>query len=295
MAEERRHWTVIELLKWTADYLAEKKFDNARLTGERLLCHVLGVRRVDLYVNFDRPLSADELAAFKHLLKRRLSFEPLQYIIGETEFFSLSFNVGPGVLIPRPETELLVEKVIDYGRTLTSCRILDIGTGSGCIAVSLAKHLELARITAIDNSEQALDQARENAEKNQVLDRIQFLLWDFFSDQLPFSQPFDIVAANPPYISQSDYDELAPEIRNFEPNSALLAGADGLDAYHALKARLSRLLEPGGKAFFEIGADQAAALHRLFQNLIILQDFAGRDRLAVITRSGEPDIPTKSV
>jgi release factor glutamine methyltransferase len=282
MAEERRRWTVIELLKWTADYLGEKKFDNARLNAERLLCHVLNCRRVDLYVNFERPLAAEELAFYKNLLKRRLSFEPLQYIIGETEFFSLTFKVSPAVLIPRPETELLVEQVIAHGRDLQPGRILDIGTGSGCIAISLAKHLPQAHITAIDQSPAALSLARENAALQQVAERIDFLEWDFSGTEFPFSEPFDIVASNPPYIRKSDYERLPAEIKNFEPLEALAAGIDGLEAYRHLRRWLSRLLIGGGRAFFEIGADQTADIQQLFPDAAMVQDLAGRDRVAVV-------------
>ncbi len=287
MAEERRRWTVIELLKWTADYLTEKKFENARLNAERLLCHVLDCRRVDLYVNFERPLSAEELALYKTLLKRRLDHEPLQYIIGETEFFSILFKVSPGVLIPRPETELLVEQVLAYGRDLQPCRILDIGTGSGCIAVSLAKHLLQATITAVDQSAIALEIARENALGTGVVDRIAFSLWDFTGQVMPINAPFDIVAANPPYVSKNDYERLPREIKNFEPIEALTIGPDenGLAAYRHLQRWLPQLLSPGGQAFFEIGADQGADIRQLFPEATIIQDLANRDRVAIITEN----------
>lgn len=282
MAEERRRWTVIDLLKWTAGYLEEKNFDHARLNAERLLCHVLHWRRVDLYLQFDRPLSADELTAFKQLLKRRLTHEPLQYIIGESEFFSLSFLVGPGALIPRPETELLVEKAIEFARPSAGCRILDLGTGSGCIAVSLAVHLPQARIVAIDQSAKALELAQANARRNGVADRIEFLSWDFTSPTSPFTAAFDVVVANPPYIRQSDYERLPEEIKNFEPAEALLAGRDGLDGYRAIQRRLSEWLNPGGRAFLEIGADQAEEMLHLFPQANFLTDLAGRHRLAII-------------
>ncbi len=282
MAEERRRWTVIDLLKWTADYLEEKNFDHARLNAERLLGHVLHWRRVDLYLQFDRPLSADELTAFKQLLKRRLNHEPLQYIIGESEFFSLSFLVGPGVLIPRPETELLVEKAIEFAHPADGCRILDLGTGSGCIAISLAVHLPQAHIVAIDKSAKALELAQTNARRNGVADRIEFLSWDFTSPTSPFTAAFDIVVANPPYIRQNDYERLPKEIKNFEPMEALLAGKDGLDGYRAIQRRLAEWLNPGGRAFLEIGADQGKEILRLFPQANLLSDLSGRHRLAII-------------
>jgi len=282
MAEERRRWTVIDLLKWTAGYLEEKNFAHARLNAERLLCHVLHWRRVDLYLQFDRPLSVDELTAFKLLLRRRLTHEPLQYIIGESEFFSLSFLVGPGVLIPRPETELLVEKAIEFAHPFAGCRILDLGTGSGCIAVSLAVHLPQAHIVAIDRSAKALELAQANARCNGVAERIEFLSWDFTSPTSPFTAAFDVVVANPPYVRESDYERLPKEIKNFEPPEALLAGQDGLDGYRAIQRRLNEWLNPGGRAFLEIGADQAEEILHLFPQANLLTDLAGRRRLAII-------------
>lgn len=279
MAEERRRWTIIELLKWTADYLKEKKFDNGRLTGERLLAHVLKCRRVDLYVQFERPLNGDELASYKSLLKRRLSHEPLQYIIGETEFFSLPFKVGPSVLVPRPETELLVEKVLAAASPWPEARILDIGTGSGNIAISLAFHLPGARITAVDCSQAALALALENGQRNGVNERIQWQEWNLFSDACPLPFPYDIVVSNPPYIRQADYDRLPAEIKNFEPSTALLAGADGLDAYKAIGRWLPTLLNTPGFAFMEIGADQATEVAALLGQVVVHKDLAGKDRV----------------
>jgi release factor glutamine methyltransferase len=279
MAEERRRWTIIELLKWTADYLKEKQFENGRLTGERLLAHVLQCRRVDLYVQFERPLSGEELASYKALLKRRLAHEPVQYIIGETEFFSLPFKVGPGVLIPRPETELLVEKVLAAASPWPEARILDIGTGSGNIATSLAVHLPSARITAVDCSQAALHLAAENGQRNKVAERIQWQEWNLFSDTCPLQTPFDIVVANPPYIRQADYDALPLEIKNFEPANALLAGLDGLDAYKAICKWLPTLLNKPGFAYLEIGADQANGVAALFTGAVIHKDLAGKDRI----------------
>lgn len=279
MAEERRRWTIIELLKWTADYLKEKRFENGRLTGERLLAHVLNCRRVDLYVQFERPLTGDELASYKTLLKRRLAHEPLQYIIGETEFFSLPFKVGPAALIPRPETELLVEKALAAASRLPEARILDIGTGSGNIAISLAVHLPTAKITAVDCSQAALALAAENSQRNHVGERIQWREWNLFSDACLSSTPFDIVVSNPPYIRQTDFDALPPEIKNFEPRIALLAGSNGLDAYQAIGKWLPTLLDKPGVAFLEIGADQAKDVAALLGEVVVHRDLAGKDRV----------------
>ena len=196
----------------------------------------------------------------------------------------MTFKVTPNVLILRPETELLVEQAIAHGRDRGPCRILDIGTGSGCIAISVAKHFAQARITAVDQASQALAIARENAVQNGVAERIEFLHWDFTDSAFPFNEPFDIVAANPPYIRKSDYEQLPAEIKNFEPLTALAAGIDGLDAYRCLRHWLPRLMNSNGRAFFKIGADQAVDIRQLFPNAVIMKPLAGRDRVVGDTR-----------
>ncbi|NOY60279.1 MAG: peptide chain release factor N(5)-glutamine methyltransferase, partial [Calditrichaeota bacterium] len=184
--QKRQQWKLIGLLNWTADYLDQKGFENSRLEAERLLAHSLHIQRIDLYVNFDRPLIPDELAQFKSLLKRRLDHEPLQYIIGETEFYSLPIKVAPGVLIPRPETEVLVENALqiinDNFPQGKEINVLDVGTGSGNIAIAIAKNAVHARLTAIDISADALKIARQNAELNNVAEKINFLQHDALGD-----------------------------------------------------------------------------------------------------------------
>jgi release factor glutamine methyltransferase len=253
------------------------------------------VDRVHLYLNFDRPLDAEELSAFKAKLKRRLSHEPLQYIIGEAEFMSLPFHVSPGVLIPRPETEVLVEACLklcrqEYGQH-ERIDILDIGTGSGNIAIALAKNLDCAYVTAIDSSAEALKVARENAVLNDVSDKIEFVhspIEEFSIAEC--SNGFDVVVSNPPYVTTSEYASLPPEIRDYEPKEALLAGEDGLDFYRKNSVILRQLLKPSGVAFFEIGAHQGRSVQTLFAaeqfaQCEIIKDLAGLDRVLMLKQT----------
>ena len=284
----KKRWSVIELINWTADYISEKGFDNARLETEWLLAHVLQKKRIDLYLNFDRPLNSRELLEFKSLLKKRLNHEPLQYIMQETEFYSLPFKVNPHVLIPRPETELLVDKVIEHihkNPKSDSYNILDIGTGSGCIAIALAKQIENAHFEAWDVSENALQVASENARWNQVDNKICFKQQNIF-DTWPSAQ-FDIIVSNPPYIRKNEWQELAPEIIHFEPQSALIAGDDGLIYYKKFASELTKVAAPDSYAFFEIGADMADSVKSIFGlKTEIFQDFAGRDRIIKVEIGG---------
>ncbi len=288
-------WSVLELLNWTSEYLAEKGFENGRLNGERMLAHVLNCKRVDLYLNFDRPLSPEELAKFKELIKRRHSHEPLQYILGETEFFSLPVKVRPGVLIPRPETETMVEQTLALCKShyaeSESIDILDIGTGSGNIAVAIAKNIDKARLVAIDVTQEALDAAQENAKLNHVEDRISFRRLDVLAcEEKEFEASFDLIVSNPPYISSSEFERLPLEIRQFEPRSALLAREDGFEFYRHFALVMREWLKPGGFAILEIGAGMGEMTKALFHqagygDVKITQDLAGRDRVITIRNS----------
>ncbi len=287
--QKKQQWKLIGLLNWTADYLAQKGFENGRLEAERLLAHALNLKRIDLYVNFDRPLIAEELALFKSLLKRRLTYEPLQYILGETEFYSLPFKVSPGVLIPRPETEILVEKALqllseklEQGKEF---RVLDVGTGSGNIAIALAKNTEDARITAMDISAEALEIAQQNAEINDVADKIQFLHHDALGDwPSHFTNYFDLILSNPPYVSDAEFKDLPREIRDYEPRLALLGGKDGVDFYNNFYQIVLNLLRSGGDVLFEIGGTMGAVLIKEFsdcgfKNIEIIQDLSEKNRV----------------
>lgn len=272
-------WTLLRLLRWTTDYFTEKGIDNPRLDAELLLAHVLKLDRVGLYLNFERPLNAEELDAIRPLVKRRGQREPLQYLIGHTEFWSLTFEVTPAVLIPRADTEIIIEEALN--RAEGTGELLDVGTGSGAIAISLATELADWKITALDISDEALEIAGRNAEKNGVGGQVRFLHADLA--QLP-QQQYDLIVSNPPYIAPSEWDELMPEVRCFEPQKALLAADNGLDCYRKLAAQAQSRLKPGGWLLVEIGYRQAEVVTRLFteaglQDLFVRDDYAGQPRV----------------
>lgn len=268
---EIKVWRLLDVLNHSADYLARHEIDNAKLNAERLLAHVLNLRRIDLYLNFDRPLSGSELTRFKKMLKRRASHEPLQYIVGETEFMGLPIQVTPSVLIPRPETEILVERVLEACRRRFEDRpevsMLDLGTGSGCIAVALAKLCPAARVVATDVSEAALDMAEANAEHNDAADRIRFLQQDLFEWpqlQQHFTH-FDVIVSNPPYVAEKEFADLPREIREHEPHVALVDGADGFTFFRAIAELAQALLRHGGVLAVEVGLGQERAVAEIFR------------------------------
>ncbi|HYS42789.1 MAG TPA: peptide chain release factor N(5)-glutamine methyltransferase, partial [Geobacteraceae bacterium] len=215
MSPNQEIWTTLKVLEWTKGYLAEKGVGNARLEAEWMLCEILGLDRVGLYVNFDKPLSAAELAHFRGMVARRARREPLQYILGTQEFMGLDFEVAPGVLIPRHDTETLVEEAIRRGGNAR--KVLDIGVGSGCIAVALARLLPAAAVFGVERSPEALAVAQRNAEKHGVA--VTLREGSLFE---PFpGERFDLIVSNPPYIPTADLAGLQPEVRDFEPTGAL--------------------------------------------------------------------------
>lgn len=272
-------WTLLKLLRWSTDFFAGKGIDNPRLDAELLLAHVLQLDRVGLYLNYDRPLTAAELDAVRPLVKRRSRREPLQYIIGQAEFWSLEFEVTPAVLVPRADTEILVEEALN--RAAESGSLLDVGTGSGVILISLATELAGCQLAGLDISPEALEVAQRNAQKHGVADRVQLLQGDLA--QLP-QQRYDLIVSNPPYVARAEWDDLMPEVRCFEPQSALLAENNGLDCYRKLAAQASSRLKPGGWLLVEIGYRQAAEVQQLFasaglKKIFVREDYAGRPRV----------------
>lgn len=268
-AASKKIWTILDVLQWGTSFLETKGFDESRLTVELLLSHVLHATRVHLYTNFDKPLTADELASFKALFQRRLQHEPLQYIVGKTEFMGREFIVDKRVLIPRPETEVLVEQVVRCAQENFAgvpVRILDIGTGSGCIAVSCALMVTSAEVIAFDSSGGAVEVARLNAVKNGVAGRVECFVRDLFAVcEADFDRRFHMIVSNPPYIPKSDFDGLEREIRDFEPPLATTDGADGLNFFRRV-ARIARnLLEPGGAVIVEHAFNQADAVEDIFR------------------------------
>lgn len=272
-------WTVLDLLKWTANYFAGKGIENGRLDAELLLAEILKLNRIGLYLNFDRPVQSDELAAFRALIERRARREPIAYILGRCEFWSLTFKVGPEVLIPRGDTETLVEaalKVLPPDGTL-----LDVGVGSGAIALALAHERPDLSVEGIDLSPAALAIAAENAQALGVAARVTLRQGDLFA--LAGSRQYDVIVSNPPYIAVGEKATLMPEVRDFEPALALFAGEDGLDCYLALIPAAKELLKGSGTLLVEVGAGQAAAVAELFAVAGYTEIFTHRD-LAGIER-----------
>jgi release factor glutamine methyltransferase len=261
--------------------------ERARADAEFLLRYLLNQERSALLARWKERLHENEAALFRGLLERRLSGEPIQYIIGETEFYGLPFRVTPAVLIPRPETEHLVEAVIALCRGASQRRVVDIGTGSGAIAIAVAHEIPAARVTATDMSPDALEVARENAARNGVADRIRFAKGDLLA---PVNRElFDVVASNPPYVGILDRESLAIEVRDHEPASALFAGNDGLSVYRRLIPQAWDGLLRGGHIVLEIGHNQRDAIRELltasgFENIEFIPDLQGIARVAVARR-----------
>lgn len=281
-------WTILKLLQWTTDYFKRNNVAEPRASAEVLLAHVLSEDRLFLYLNYDRPMDAGELAAFRTFVKRRLAGEPNQYITGTQEFWSLPFRVNPDVLIPRPETEILLEAVLEFlGSVEYGVSILDLGTGSGAIAIALARELGAARIVATDLSMAALKLARENARLNQVDRNIHFVCCDMFSAFSIASQEFKVVVTNPPYVSQAEFSELPREIRDYEPRYALDGGPDGLAAISHIIREAPTVLSQTGALIMEMGADQAESVSTLvrdshhYQTYRTIKDYSGIDRVLV--------------
>ena len=275
----QEEWTIQSLLEWTTHYFNQKNISAARLEAELLLAQVLKQDRIYLYANYDKPVNNWERSSYKEFVLRRVRGEPNAYITGQKEFMSLNMKVNPAVLIPRPETELLVEETLIICKERGKVRICDIGTGSGAIAVSLAYYCPQAQVYAGEISQSALAVAAENANIHgvQVDFRQGDLLEPFFEEE-----PFDIIVANLPYIAANEYEELMREVRDYEPAQALLAGYDGLDLYRRMIPQARKLLLSGGYIIIEIGWSQSAQVIEMlagFSQVQVKKDFAGIDRL----------------
>lgn len=286
--QAKKQWRIIDLIQWTTQFFEKKQIPNARLNAEHLLSQALGLERVQLYLQFEKILTQNELNLYRENVKRRLNSEPLQYILGETEFMSLKFRLNPSVLIPRPDTEILIEQVIHQTPNNLDVTILDIGTGSGNIAVSLAYYLPKSKIVAVDISPDALNLAEENAALNHVEDRVTFIQEDVFSVDfvLKIGQNFDRIVSNPPYISEDEFQTLPDEVRKFEPPTALRDGADGLTFHKKLAELSGQMLNPGGKIYLEVGMGQWQSVQKIlaekgFQNIQVAKDLVGIDRVLI--------------
>ena len=284
-------WTVNRLLAWTRDFFKKKGIEKPLLEAEILLAHAMNIKRIELYTAFETEPTEAQRTIFRDFVKRRGNGEPAAYLTGFREFYSLPFKVDCNVLIPRPETEDLVLQTLDKLQTYPegyALVIVDVGTGSGIIAVALAKHLpkHLAstKIIAVDISSEALNLARSNAERNGVADRIEFRQSDLLEN---VSETLDVVVSNPPYISQSEYDMLPADIKGFEPKAALLAGAGGAEVIARLIPQAAERLRPEGHFLTEVSpmiADSIVKLLTGWGNVQIFSDSAGRRRIVYGTK-----------
>ncbi len=282
-------WTLGRLLTWTTNFLKDKQADSPRLDAEVLLAHILGVQRIALYTRFDELASEEVRNRYRQLVKQRVEGCPVAYLVGFKEFYNLRFNVTPAVLIPRPETELLVLEAIRLAKPLSTPRIVDVGTGSGAIALTLAKHVPQARMTAIDVSPEALDVAKKNAGQLK-LSSVRFLQGDLL--QPVTSEKFDLVVSNPPYIDSEVVKQLPVTVKNFEPKLALDGGPGGTVIIERLATEAKAILGTGGHLLLEIGADQGKSVPTLFERLggygpiTVLPDHAGLPRVVKAPRLG---------
>ncbi len=314
MAEPQTAWTILELLRWTTEYFRDKGVSEPRASAEVLLAHTLGASRLDLYLRYDQPLNPEELARFKALVVRRRDGEPVAYLTGHREFWSLDFQVTPAVLIPRPETETLVAATIevakDYGEGREG-RItpslaekpsepapptpyrgslgLEIGVGSGAVVVALAKELLEINWIGVDLSAAALDVARDNARHHGVFDRVHLLQGDLVSALKPQAS-FDLLVANLPYVPRKMWETLPRDIKHFEPSEAFLAGEDGLDLIRPLIRQAHLYVKAGGWVLLEVGDRQAEKVAALFaetgayESVETIKDFSGINRVVRVRR-----------
>lgn len=263
MKKEPKNWSIIDVIRWGTQYFNDKNIDSPRLTIELMLSDILQIERITLYTNFDKPLKENELFKLKEYIKRRINREPLQFILGKTKFYNCELHINNTSIVPRPETEILVEAVNTFIKNDNNInRVLDIGTGSGCIAISIAKEFPFLDITAIDISEFAINLAKQNAIFNNV-ENINFYEIDILN-QLPDGQ-YDLIVSNPPYIPIKEYEQLEPEILNYEPGNALTDYSDGLTFYRRFAEIFGRILNHPGSFFLEVGYNQAEMVSEIFK------------------------------
>jgi release factor glutamine methyltransferase len=288
-------WTVRRILEWTSGFFDRKQVDSPRLSSELLLAHVLNVPRIKLYTGYEQPLTPQALSQFRELVRRAAEHEPVAYVTGRAHIFNLELEIEPGVLIPRPDTETVVENVLQMVRHtvgMETPRVLDLCTGSGCIALAIAQRLPGAQMTAIDISPKAVDLARRNAEKLQLADRVRILQGDLYG---PLAEPidlapFDIIVSNPPYIPSGDIPHLDRNVRDYEPIEALDGGSDGLAVHRRIIAAAPERLRPAGRLYLEVQFDQGPAVRDLIDSTedlaepAILKDHAGHERVVTARR-----------
>jgi release factor glutamine methyltransferase len=277
-------WTIRRLLEWTTQFLEQKRSESPRLEAQLLLAEALGCSRTHLYTHHDEEPAEEKRKAFKDLVQQRIKGKPVAYLLGRKDFFSLEFEVNPAVLIPRPDTEWVVTECLRLAKPMAEPRILDVGTGSGCLAVALAKQHKGARVTAVDISPEALAVAARNAARHGVIDRVAFLEGDLFQP-IPAGTRFDFVISNPPYIPRAEIATLAADVREHEPHLALDGGVDGFAVFDRLIAAAPDYLEPSGHLLVEIHAYQEEpcreriARHEGYELAGTIHDLAGLPRV----------------
>jgi release factor glutamine methyltransferase len=281
-------WTIMKLVQWATTYFDTHDIDSPRATAEILLSHVLNTRRIDLYLRYDQPLTPDELERFKVLIKRRMNREPVAYILGCKEFWSMGLHITRDVLIPRPETECLVEKslgMLAVDANMKSKLILELGTGCGAVILALASENPRHSYWATDISINAIRIARQNAMQNDLNGKIHFIAGDWFAPLGSKTGVFDLIVSNPPYIKSGDLVQLQPEIHAYEPLLALDGAADGLHCLRHIIQSAYRFLKPAGALILEIGHDQKASLKQMiaecgeYEGVSFYQDYSGYDRI----------------
>jgi release factor glutamine methyltransferase len=295
MSDPPQVWTVKRLLEWTTGFFGRKEVDPPRLSAEQLLASVLNVPRLKLYTDFERPLNEQELSSFRELVKRAAEQEPIAYLTGRVHFFNLELEVTREVLIPRPDTETLVENVLQLARRTSGFetpRVLEVCTGSGCIAAAIAHHNKTATVVATDISPAALQVARRNIERLGLAERVTLLEGDLYEplSSLVDQTPYDLLVSNPPYIATGTIETLDRSVRDYEPKIALDGGPDGLSFHRRLFDGASPRLRSGGRVLFEIAFDQRDAVLSLaqsfpdFDEICVLKDAAGNDRVLTARR-----------
>ena len=281
-------WTIQKLMGWTTEYFTKKGIDAPRLSAELLLSSVLDLKRIELYTQFDKVVTQPQLDHIHDLVRRAADNEPIQYLVGKTEFYSMEMLVAPGCLIPRPETELLVQRAVEFLRTRTGPQyVCDLCTGCGCIAAAIAKNFPAARLVATDVCDRALGIAARNVEKHSLGDRVRLLCGDLFDPIVPHLdvEKFDLIVCNPPYVSAAEYEKLDRNVRDYEPKLALFAGHDGLDVYRRIAQKVDGFLKPDAAVMLEIGYAQGPAVRKLlektgaFGEIKVEKDLQKNDRI----------------
>ncbi len=287
-------WTIQKLLAWITEYLTKNEVDAPRLSAEMLLSHVLELKRIELYTQFDRIVEKDALDRLHGLVKRAGLHEPVAYLVGWTEFYSLEMEVSADCLIPRPETELLVQRAIEFLRTREGAQhVCDLCTGCGCIAIAIAKNHTNAHVVATDISDQALAVAARNVARHGLQERVELLCGDLFDPLVPHLDvtQWDLIVCNPPYVSAAEYETLDKNVKDYEPKAALLAGEDGLDVYRRIAEQSDRFLKPDGALLLEIGYAQGPAVRELlertalFSTIAVEKDNQNNDRVVTARRA----------